>query len=543
MGNQKKEAIKNLMEMGFDEPTVISALDHCDGNQESALEYILSSAFNKPPIPYRQIPNVPVSIKSGEDDMQKAIALSMRENSKAQPIEIKERDPAIPLGLKNTSSIPFFSSLIQIYYSLPFFRKLILSQTVIVQTEDPRKKKLFKLIFELNLLFKLMETSKIKYEDTAGVVNAFADIDGAQMVNNEKNHVGDFSMRFVNRVEEGLRYLNSQNDEEIAKAKENMSFLVEGSILSGMFFGKMVPKIRAKKPDGVKVREELSPLPFGKFEVEVDKKEIYEAWRNSLAREIDMYQVTEGVNVKAKQINWIDILPGVLIFEINRLATDSKGNISKVKKAFSFPMTLYPGRFLLKNSKKTVKLQRTMTNKKKSLKQLENTIESFENFNNKKQNISQMLKLCSDFLESQNNQELKIGNNEIYVDPPLPIEKKLTLEIACKVIGDYSEKVQSTLEETKEKLRTCEKDVENTFDEEKFKKFEYTLHAVIVHDGDVAAGQYYAYMKSNGIWKKFHDINVTEIGEKSVIFDSLGEYGISGACCLIYVDKNLLRDN
>ncbi|OMJ90050.1 hypothetical protein SteCoe_7732 [Stentor coeruleus] len=543
MGNQKKEAIKKLMEMGFDEPTVISALDNCDGNQESALEYILSSAFNKPSIPYRQNPNVPVNIKPGEDDMQKAIALSIKENSKSQPIEIKERDQSIPLGLKNTSSIPFFSSLIQIYYSLPFFRKLILSQSIIIQTEDPRKKKLFKLISELNLLFKLMETSKMKYEDTVGVVNAFADIDGAQLVNNEKSHVGDFSMRFVSRVEEGLRYLNSQSDEEIVKAKEDMSFLIEGSMLSGMFFGKMIPKIRAKKPDGVKIREELGPLTFGKFEVEVDKKEIYEAWRSALAKEIDLFQVAEGVNVKAKQINWIDILPGVLIFEINRLTTDSKGNISKAIKPFSFPMTLYPGRFLLKNSKKTVKLQRTMANKKKSLKQLENTIESFENFNNRKQNISQMLKLCSNFLENQNNQELKIGNDEIYVDPPLPIEKKPTLEIACKVIGDYSEKVQSTLEEMKEKLRTCEKDVENIFDEEKFKKSEYELHAVIVHDGDVAGGQVYAYMKRNGMWKKFHDINVTEIGEKSVIFDSLGEYGISGACCLIYVDNNLLREN
>lgn len=541
MVHQNKEVIKNLVEMGFDEATVIKALDQCNGSQEGALDYLLNKATNTPVVPYA--PNPSIGLKADEDDIQKAIALSMKESTKSQSSEQKERDPGVPIGLKNTSNVPFFTSLMQLYYSLPFFRKIMIEQVPSFQPQDSRKKKLIKLITEMNSLFKIMDTSKMKYEDTTGVMNALTDIDGTQVINSEKNDIGEFSMRFIAKIEEGLGYLNSQGEENVAKRKDSMSFLIDNSIISRFFCGKLFTDIRSKLPDGSKYRGEQPPTIFGKFEIEVDKKEFYEAWGDALTKEIDHFQISDGVFVKAKQTSWIDSLPGVLIFEINRLATDSNGNLFKIKKGFSFPMYLYPGRYLLGNQKKTRSLQKALATKKKNAKQLENSIETFDHFEGKNVNISQMLNLCLNFLENQRNRDINIDENEVFVEPPFGTEKYASFNETVNVIKAYSDKVQSNLEEMKEQLRRCEDEIENTFDEKKFRKQEYELSAIVVHDGDAGSGQYYSYMKNDGVWRKYHDINITEVGEKNVMFDSLGEYGISAACCLIYVDKNLLRDN
>ncbi|OMJ79576.1 hypothetical protein SteCoe_20384 [Stentor coeruleus] len=541
MVHQSKEVIKTLVEMGFDEITVIKALDECNGNQERALDYLLNKDTNTSVVPYAQNPSI--GLKVDEDEIKKAIALSMEESSKSQSSEQKERDPNTPIGLKNSSNVSFFTSLIQFYYSLPFFREIMMKQVPSFQPQDNRGKKLVKLISEMSLLFKNMGTNKMKYEDTNRVMNALIDIDGSQVINSEKNDIGEFSMRFIAKIEEGLSYLNSQGEENVAKRKDSMSFLIDNSILSKFFCGKLVNDIRSKLPDGSKYKDEQIPTIFGKFEIEVDKKEFYEAWGDALTKEIDNFQVADGVFVKAKQTSWIDGLPGVLIFGINRLATDSNGNLFKIKKGFSFPMYLYPGRYLLGNQKKTRSLQKALATKKRNAKQLENSIETFDNFEGKNVNISKMLNLCLNFLENQKNQDINIDENEVFVEPPFGIEKQSSFNETLNVIKAYSDKVRSNLEEMKEKLRRYEDEIENTFDEKKFRKQEYELSAIVIHDGDAGSGQYYSYMKKDGVWRKYHDINVTEVGEKNVMFDSLGEYGISAACCLIYVDKGLLRDN
>ena len=233
-------------------------------------------------------------------------------------------------------------------------------------------------------------------------------------------------------------------------------------------------------------------------------------------------------------------MPKVLLFEINRLTIDFNGNTIKVKKPFSFPKILNPGRFLSKNKKISMKLQKSMTEKKIRVKQLENSIEKFDKFNGTNLKLGNMLSLCSDFLHSQKNPELSIEESDIQVFTPSSLMCQENLEEATSLIDSYSSKVNEIVNQIKEELVTCNQEIENTFDREELKEHEYLLTGIIVHDGEVGSGQYYVYMQNSGGWKKYHDVNVTEVNEKAVMFDALGEYGISAACCLVYTSQKLI---
>jgi Ubiquitin carboxyl-terminal hydrolase/UBA/TS-N domain len=538
-----QQIIAELIEMGFDSEIVKPALIKCNYNKEDALNYILTGAEpNRQLIPYGPNPNPAGGIKADEDDISKAIAMSLEEsNSKPYVSEQKEREPGVPVGLKTTGNIGFFNSLLQIYYSIPPLRKTIQDQRLNIQSEDIRKKKTIKLISEMSSLFNLLENSKLKFEDPKEIINALIDIDGTHAVNNEQTQISDFSMKFIARIEEGLKNLASNENEEIIKRKDSISFLTEDSIISNLFCGTSVNFVNGRDLNGAKVENTSTKTLFGKIELPVDGKELYEAWSISSKKKLDSYVLPSGSSIKAKQKTWIENLPGVLMFEINRHGKDSNGNIIKQKKPFSFPKLLYPGRFLLKNRKKSQKLQRAMAAKKKKVKQLETSIETFEKFNGSDLSLEKMLKLCSVFLNSQKIPTIATEEPEIEIHTPSKLLPQEDLEVAVCLIDQYTEKVSEKIQVMKNELLTSTNDIENTFNQKEFNEHVYELSAIIVHDGDVGSGQYYLYMRHGDQWKKYHDINVTDVNEKQVMFDALGEYGICAASCLVYIDQGLIK--
>lgn len=68
----------------------------------------------------------------------------------------------------------------------------------------------------------------------------------------------------------------------------------------------------------------------------------------------------------------------------------------------------------------------------------------------------------------------------------------------------------------------------------------YSLHAILVHDGDANSGHYWAYLRLYDKWYQFNDMNVSEIEQEEVMAVSLSQKTESNACayCLIYVDTS-----
>lgn len=528
---QNQNDISSLKEMGFEESLIKEALKACDNNRERATEWILQK-MSEPPAAIAYGPHLPgmAPNKNEDEELSKAVELSLMCNNQNQNI-VEVRDPSLPLGLRNNGNIPYFTILIQLLHSVPRFKKIIFDQPISGNFQDPHKKKLLKMLNELKNIFNLMDESKKKFEDSNQIFLAYSDIDGPYQIDNNKNDVADYLLKIVSRVEEGLKCL-VQDNESSGLRKDSMNFLLENPIISDLFYGKTV-SLTHYKENGARREKKLGPeMPFGKFEIEAENKELYEAWEKAMVKKIDNLQAGEST-VDAKLNYWIQSLPKILIFDIKRQQFDAQGNPIKSKKAFGFPEKLHPGRFLFENSSKSSKLQKSMRANKRKVKNLEKSIEKFENFNGTELNISKMLGFCSEFLRGQESGLDVLDGNDFEI---INLEGKSKQDISTTygVVKSYSDKVQDVLASMKQDLETLTNEIESAFNNEKFNKTEYELTTVVVHDGDVGSGQFYSYMQSGGRWRKYNDINVTEVNFKEVLYHSLGEYGISAACCLVY---------
>jgi hypothetical protein len=85
-------------------------------------------------------------------------------------------------------------------------------------------------------------------------------------------------------------------------------------------------------------------------------------------------------------------------------------------------------------------------------------------------------------------------------------------------------------------IQRLEHEVKISFDD--MNDYSYTLHAILVHDGNANSGHYWAYLHLHDKWFKFNDMIVTQIEEEEVMSVSMGR-SESNACayCLIYVES------
>lgn len=526
----KQQDIQALKEMGFEEKVIIEALKACDNNRERATEWILSrgSDSNSSIIPFGPVqdPRIP----NEDDELTRAIAMSIEENRPAS-IPPEKRDLSVPLGLKNIGNIPYFTSIVQLLHAVPEFRAKISDAVIQVNQDDPYKRKLSKFLQELKNTFRLMDSSEKKFEDSNSVFAAYTEIEGAYQIDNQKNDVADYLLKVVARTEEGLKY-NHQGNDAVPNRKDSLNFLVENPLVYDLFHGKTVNVVKYSNGGPKPVKKMSGETVFGKFELDAEHMELYEAWNKTMSKRLENYPVDDG-SVTAKQVTWVNTLPKLLVFDIKRQQLDAHGHSVKNKKAFAFPEKLHPGRFLYENHGESYKLQKSLRSNKRKVKNLKSSVEKFENFNGTDLNIAKMLGLCSEFLKHQaNNSDMLEGNDF----EPLVVEglEPGAITRAFDLIHGYSAVVDEKLAKMKTDLESYSSNIEMAFNTEKFNQHEYELTAVIVHDGDIGSSQFYSYMHLAGKWMKFQDISVSEVNFKEVMFHSLGEYGISAACCLVY---------
>uniref|UniRef100_H2YB37 ubiquitinyl hydrolase 1 n=1 Tax=Ciona savignyi TaxID=51511 RepID=H2YB37_CIOSA len=114
------------------------------------------------------------------------------------------------------------------------------------------------------------------------------------------------------------------------------------------------------------------------------------------------------------------------------------------------------------------------------------------------------------------------------------------------ILQKWKSEVESKIAAIKEKIEETQLIIDKMFDDPNDRKFSYSLHAVLVHQGQALAGHYWAYVRDyvNRRWLKFNDVSVTEETYDQLTNDSIGGvhsyrfYGNSAsAYCLIYVDN------
>jgi hypothetical protein len=75
-------------------------------------------------------------------------------------------------------------------------------------------------------------------------------------------------------------------------------------------------------------------------------KDFYAVWDNEFTTTIDNFAREDGVKVRAEKIEWIEELPSMLTFQMNRLKFED-GRAKKMLHEVKIDKVIYPDRFMI----------------------------------------------------------------------------------------------------------------------------------------------------------------------------------------------------
>ena len=165
------------------------------------------------------------------------------------------------------------------------------------------------------------------------------------------------------------------------------------------------------------------------------------------------------------------------------------------------------------------------------LKSIEFQINQFNSFGPQKVNILSALSTVTFFLSQQSN--YKEMGSKLYDKKFTKVDKKNFSQGYDALTVNYN-----TLQKNKNDIIIKKKMLYDNL-----KKTKYYLKGVIIHEGDINYGHYYAYIKNNGRWWQFNDRLVTEVNKRRVFDDAYGYlYEDRNVYCLIYTHEDLDAD-
>ncbi|XP_060703043.1 ubiquitin carboxyl-terminal hydrolase 28 isoform X3 [Hemiscyllium ocellatum] len=311
-------------------------------------------------------------------DLQKAIALSLRESEKLQEeaevagenleanqageanttenkvglkrkrCEVwgdspnphdRKREDNWPVGLKNVGNTCWFSAVIQSLFQLPKFRQLVLNYTVPKNPHENcrshAEQRNLAFMQELRCLFALMVASMRKYIDPSNAVDLLKD---AFRSSEAQQDVSEFTHKLLDWLEDAFQMAaNTKNSSK--KSQNPMVELFYGTFLAeGIHDGKMFSNIET----------------FGQYPLQVNGfDDLHQCLEGAMVvGEIETLHSDQSVT--SGQENWFTKLPPVLTFELSRFEfNQSLGRPEKIHKRLEFPHIIYLDRYLHKNKELT----------------------------------------------------------------------------------------------------------------------------------------------------------------------------------------------
>ena len=146
----------------------------------------------------------------------------------------------------------------------------------------------------------------------------------------------------------------------------------------------------------------------------------------------------------------------------------------------------------------------------------------------------------------ENQEEMEMGEEgvELFHPENLLASSKVSAEHKEVLIGSIRamlKNADSQVEKMRRQKESLNAEIRKLYSS--INKEAYHLHSIYVHEGTDNSGHYYVFIRdpATGKFKKFSDINVTEIETEDVWRDSLGEFNQRSAFCLYYVNDEIWR--
>uniref|UniRef100_A0A8C6T720 Ubiquitin carboxyl-terminal hydrolase 25 n=1 Tax=Neogobius melanostomus TaxID=47308 RepID=A0A8C6T720_9GOBI len=315
-----------------------------------------------------------------KDDLQRAIALSLEESSRAfRETGITDEEQAIsrfleasiaenkaslkrthtevwsdspnphdrkridncPVGLKNVGNTCWFSAVIQSLFNLLEFQRLVLHYSPPARVQElPRNQKEHRnlpFMQELRNLFSLMVGSKRKYVDPSRAVEILKD--AFKSSESQQQDVSEFTHKLLDWLEDAFQ-MKAEEDREGEKPKNPMVELFYGRFLA-------VGVLEGKKFENTET--------FGQYPLQVNGfKDLHECLEAAMVEgEIESLHSAEN-SARSGQEHWFTELPPVLTFELSRFEfNQALGRPEKIHNKLEFPYMLYMDRYMDRNREVT----------------------------------------------------------------------------------------------------------------------------------------------------------------------------------------------
>ncbi|XP_069492513.1 ubiquitin carboxyl-terminal hydrolase 25 isoform X1 [Ambystoma mexicanum] len=310
-----------------------------------------------------------------KDDLQRAIALSLEESSRAfretgitdeeqaisrvleasiaeskasskrthpevwsdspNPHDRKRQDNC-PVGLKNVGNTCWFSAVIQSLFNLLEFRRLVLNFNPSASAHDlPRNQKEHRnlpFMRELRYLFSLLVGSKRKYVDPSRAVDILKD--AFKSNDSQQQDVSEFTHKLLDWLEDAFQ-IKAEEERDGEKPKNPMVELFYGRFLA-------VGVLEGKKFENAEM--------FGQYPLQVNGfKDLHECLEAAMI-EGEIESLHSEDSGKSGQEHWFTELPLVLTFELSRFEfNQALGRPEKIHHKLEFPSILYMDRYMHRN--------------------------------------------------------------------------------------------------------------------------------------------------------------------------------------------------
>uniref|UniRef100_A0A672PDS7 Ubiquitin carboxyl-terminal hydrolase n=1 Tax=Sinocyclocheilus grahami TaxID=75366 RepID=A0A672PDS7_SINGR len=530
-----------------------------------------------------------------KDDLQRAIALSLEESSRAfRETGITDEEQAIsrvleasiaenkaslkrthtevwsdspnphdrkrqencPVGLKNVGNTCWFSAVIQEHRNLPFMQ-------------------------ELRHLFSLLVGSKRKYVDPSRAVEILKD--AFKSSESQQQDVSEFTHKLLDWLEDAFQ-IKAEEDREGEQPKNPMVDLFYGRFLA-------VGVLEGKKFENTEM--------FGQYPLQVNGfKDLHECLEAAMIEgEIESLHSAEN-SAKSGQEHWFTELPPVLTFELSRFEfNQTLGRPEKIHNKLEFPSMLYMDRYMDRNRDITRIKREEIRRLKEHLTVLQQRLERYLSYGSgpKRFPLADVLQYAMEFASSkpvctspledvdttalpggttaqltppastgeqpdtsvpaegsgsgpQAQQQQRVSIHKPFtqsrVPPDLPMhpaprhitEEELRVLEGC--LHRWRSEVENDTRDLQASISRIHRTIELMYSDKSMMQVPYRLHAVLVHEGQANAGHYWAYIfdPHQQQWMKYNDISVTKSSWEELVRDSFGGYRNASAYCLMYID-------
>eukprot|EP00927_Polykrikos_kofoidii_P069183 TRINITY_DN6456_c0_g1_i1.p1 TRINITY_DN6456_c0_g1~~TRINITY_DN6456_c0_g1_i1.p1 ORF type:complete len:1247 (+),score=311.40 TRINITY_DN6456_c0_g1_i1:52-3741(+) len=347
-------------------------------------------------------------------------------------------------------------------------------------------------------------------------------------------------------------------------AAEEVAAVVAGSSAAAVAAGGTTSVENQELAEAGKLVVNQETSDFLQIFLDVKHEDLYSAWEAGNFTEVD-YTMPSGATTKAKTSIWIERLPKLLFFQLQRVIFDQEKKAQvKLDEAFEFDSTVYVDRFLHSNCDIALEASTRVKELKKRRSSLLEALSRFEEYRGRPGiSADEVMGWAADCLEENALRPPAKDASLAIVSAPalercdpghlsagglpevasLACDMKEGAELAVRLLRSVQESCRAQVSELKHEIDRLAEEIDDAY--KQLRRHPYELHAIWAHQGIAGSGHYWAYVRdwSNDRWIRFDDALVSVVPWEDVRAAAVGKEGSNtSAYVLVYVEQELARE-